>query len=280
MLRIEDLDTPRVLARATQRQMDDLQWLGLRWDEGPEQDELLPNDETAGIGAPYTQSLARTVYAKALATLHERGLLYPCDCSRKEIASLTSAPHDGEEIRYAGTCVGQSPHRAMRRPAAWRLRVDQGAVESFTDLRLGPQRAPVSDAAGDFVLQRGDGTYTYQFACAVDDGRAQITDVVRGEDLLGSTARQRRLQRLLGLSLPRNYLHIPLIVGTDGARLAKRHRAPTVQEMRLAGRSPESIIGETAYLLGLQERPAEAPPSAFMGMIPVEKVMRDARRSS
>ena len=264
MLRIDDLDSARVVEGSRRRQMEDLMWLGLHWDEGP---------ESAGIGAPYSQSQAMPHYDDAFASLHRRGMLYPCDCSRKEIASLLSAPHEGEEITYSGACRASDPHRVMRRAPAWRLRVDPDAEETFCDLRLGTLTARVVDS-GDFVLRRADGTYTYQFACSIDDGRGRITDVVRGEDLCASTARQRYLQGLLGLQRPRTYVHIPTIVGPDGERLAKRHGAPTVRAMREAGQSPASVVGAVAYLLGMQEAPLPAVPSTFLGMIPPRGMAR------
>lgn len=248
MLRVDDLDGPRVLPGIVERQLEDLRWLGFRWDEGPG----LP-----GVGAPYTQSECGEIYRGAIAKLMSLGLVYLCDCSRKEIASLASAPHEGDDLHYPGTCRDKEMARPMKRAPSLRLRVDERAEEFFTDARLGTQRARVSEVAGDLVLQRGDGIYSYQLACAVDDGRSEITDLVRGEDLLRSTFCQRYLQRLLAISKPSIYVHIPLIRGVDGERLAKRHGAPSIRQMRELGRTPEQVLGKVAYLLGMvdEEQP-------------------------
>lgn len=264
LLRIEDLDTPRVMPGCSQRQMEDLMWLGLGWDEGP---------GDVGQGAPYTQSECTGLYAGALQNLKGAGLVYPCDCSRTEIAAV-SAPHAGEELTYPGTCRDKAPQREFRRPPAWRLRIEHGAMEHFDDLRLGPHNEQVAAASGDFVLQRGDGVFTYQFACAVDDGRSRVSDVVRGEDLLGSTARQRYLQACLGLPRPTTYVHIPTILGADGSRLAKRHGAPSVRSMRESGVPPEAVLGQVAYLLGLQDTAAPKRPDAWLACTPPRVVRR------
>ncbi len=246
VVRMEDLDPPRVVPGAAGRILDDLRFLGLAWDEGP---------EVEGPYSPYVQSRCGAVYEEALARLPT----YPCTCTRAEIAA--SAPHEGEEgPRYPGTC--RDPARRKARPAALRLRVPEGTV-AFDDLVRGRVEEDVAAVVGDFVLRRADGVFAYQLAVAVDDGRMRIDEVHRGDDLLGSTARQLLLQRLLGLSSPR-YAHLPLVLGPDGARLAKRHQAhgagSTIADLRARGMAPDEILGPLGHALGLAD---EARPCAL-----------------
>ncbi len=252
VLRMEDLDTARVRPGAERGLIDDLRWLGLDWDEGP--------DEGGPVG-PYRQSERLDRYAAALATLAARGLVYLCDCSRAEIARVASAPHEGEEgPRYPGTCraFGMS-ERAFRRPPAVRFAVPPGASVTFVDGVHGEQHQDVEREVGDFVLRRGDGVVAYQLAVVVDDLAMGVERVVRGADLLGSTARQIVLARALGGREP-GFVHAPLVLGPDGARLAKRSRGVPVREQREAGRSPETVLGVLAGAIGLcdEVRPREA----------------------
>lgn len=241
-LRIEDIDAPRVVPGAAARQQDDLAWLGIGFD-----------------GEPWFQSARTAVYEEALARLEAAGKTYRCDCSRSEIAREASAPHAGEELRYPGTCFAlRAGTRVWKRPPAIRLCVDPTASETWTDLRLGTRTESVVATTGDFALARpsvAGGTTrlnaTYAFVCAVDDGADGITLVVRGEDLVNATARQRYLQRLLGLPVPEKYLHLPLLRGPDGERLAKRHGALTVAALRATGKSAAEVLGPLAGALGL-----------------------------
>jgi glutamyl-tRNA synthetase len=251
-LRVEDLDRARVLAGSEAQIMDDLRWLGLDWDEGPDR---------GGPGAPYRQSERLSVYDQAIERLSRHGQLYLCDCSRAEIARAASAPHAGEEgPRYPGTC---RPHglrpRPWRRPPALRFAVPEGREVRFVDQLAGEQREIVSEITGDFVLRRGDGVIAYQLAVVVDDLAMEVTQVVRGADLLPSTARQILLAEALGGEAPA-YLHAPLVLGPGGERLAKRARGVPVRDQRHAGRSPEEILGPLGHALGLldAERPASA----------------------
>jgi glutamyl-tRNA synthetase len=248
VLRIEDLDPPRVLAGSAERIADDLDWLGLDSDEGPE--------ELGGRGgrfAPYMQSERAATYARAALDLEARGLVYRCDCSRAEIARAASAPHAGEEVVYPGTCRDLPQHRAFKRPPALRLRVPRGdeRTVTFDDACRGRIIERVDESAGDFVLRRGDGVFAYQLAVAVDDADMEIDLVVRGDDLLGSTARQLLLLRLLGRAHTPRYAHLPLVVAHDGERLAKRTRGATVRELRARGLTPEELLGELARGLGI-----------------------------
>jgi len=246
VLRVEDIDTPRVVRGSAERIIADLTWLGLDWDEGA--DEGAHHHET-----PYTQSRRAVFYDDALARLRAAGLTYECDCSRAEIARVASAPHAGEELVYPGTCRDAPPDREMKRPPALRLRVPAGRVIAFDDLLRGHVEQDVSRSVGDFVLRRGDGVYAYQLVVAVDDAAMNITHVVRADDLLASTPRQLLLMELLGH--PRadapSYVHVPMVVASDGERLAKRTGAPTVRDLRGQGVSSEQIIGRLAHGLGL-----------------------------
>lgn len=269
VLRVEDLDTPRVRPGSAARIEEDLARLGLDWDEGP---------GAGGSCAPYTQSERGALYEAALAELGRRGLVYPCDCSRKEIAARSateaSAPH-GAELRYPGTCRDKSPRRSMRRDPALRLRVPAESSVSFVDAVQGPVEERVADAAGDFVLRRADGMFAYQLAVSIDDWAMGITDVVRGADLLPSTARQLLLVRLTGATFAPRYWHVPLVLAASGDRLAKRAALGTVRELFDRGLPSEVIVGALAYGLGLS---ADAGPRSARELVdgPAEPELRRA----
>ncbi len=242
MLRVEDIDRPRVVPGAEARQLDDLRWLGLDWDEGP---------DVGGTAGPYRQSERTARYEAALAALARRDLVYCCDCSRAEIARVASAPHPGDEgPRYGGACreFGLSP-RPWKRPPAIRLRVPAGEVV-IDDALQGRVVQDVGASVGDFVLRRGDGIFAYQLAVVVDDLAMGIGEVVRGADLLGCAPRQALLAALLGGTSPR-WAHIPLVVTSDGHRLAKRGGGFTLREQRAAGTPPGALVQGLARLLGL-----------------------------
>jgi glutamyl-tRNA synthetase len=251
VLRVEDLDRPRIVQGSETSILTDLHWLGIRWDEGP---------DVSGPWAPYRQSERGPLYEGALAALAAQGLTYPCDCSRAEIARAASAPHAGEEVRYPGTCRGRDPARSFRRAPAVRLRVDGAAVVSFTDGVAGSRQQDLEHDVGDFVLRRGDGVYAYQLAVAVDDASMRITDVVRGADLLDSTPRQIYLLRLLGMGEPR-YWHLPLVLSAEGQRLAKRAPGSLVRDLRDRGISAETIRERLAAALHLGDGPSRSWPS-------------------
>lgn len=251
ILRVEDLDTPRVLALAEEAQQDDLAWLGIRFDEGPRE---------GGPTGPYRQSERRELYDAALAHLARRGLTYFCDCSRAEIARAASAPHEGEEgPRYPGTCRAHGMNeRAFRRPPAVRLAIPAGAEVTFTDLREGQVSTRPADAVGDFVLRRGDGVYAYQLAVVVDDIAMGITEIVRGADLASSAGRQALLAMLLGAAHPPSVLHVPLMVEPEsGERLAKRVGLRTVADQRRRGVSSGALLSAIARAYGHEVRPSD-----------------------
>ncbi len=243
VMRIEDIDTPRVIAGAEAALLDDLRWLGVCWDEGPD----------AGPAAPYRQSQRLALYRAAVDSLATRGLTYLCDCSRAEIARVASAPHAGDEgPRYPGTCRAHGMRsRAFRRPPAVRLAVPGGGASrvAFEDAVLGRIEEDVGASVGDFVLRRGDGVFAYQLAVVADDLTMGITEVVRGADLASSAARQALLAQLLGGD-PWGFAHLPLVVAADGTRLAKRARGMTLREQRAAGRDPEELVRTIAAAYG------------------------------
>ncbi len=253
VLRVEDLDRPRVRPGATERILADLAWLGLDWDEGPDR---------GGPRGPYEQSRRGAAYEAAFERLRGAGRVYPCFCSRRDVAVSASAPQEpGDELRYPGTCRDLAPEEAERRleagrPFAFRFRVGEDDDPAFDDRVLGRTRL---GTPGDFVVRRADGTPAYQLAVVVDDAAMGITEVVRGGDLLASTPRQILLYRTLGLAPPA-FGHVPLVLGPDGARLSKRHAGSSIAEMRNAGLSPERVVGWIARVTGIRgdDRPIAA----------------------
>ena len=263
VLRMEDIDAPRVVPGAATRLLEDLRWLGLDWDEGP---------DIGGPRAPYTQSERSPFYLDALERLAARGHLYPCYCSRAEVARAATAPHGpGDEgPRYPGTCralteAQRAAHEKAGRRPALRLRVEPQDI-AFCDPLAGPIHQDVAAAVGDFILRRADGLFAYQLAVVVDDLAMYIAEVVRGDDLLGSTPRQLLLRALLTPQAgPLHFAHLPLILGPDGKRLSKRHGAISVRAFRAAGWTAERLIGRLAASLGLcppdtDLRPADLLP--------------------
>jgi glutamyl-tRNA synthetase len=270
-MRVEDLDGPRVRPGLERRILEELAWLGLDWDEGP---------DVGGPFGPYRQSERAQRYSAALEALRERDLVYPCFCSRKEIAAASQAPHGpGDEVRYPGTCrhlsAAERARREEARLPAWRLRVPEGrgAVVEVEDALHGRVRFDVAAEVGDFVLMRADGVAAYQLAVVVDDAAMQITEVVRGDDLLPSTARQLLLYRALGLAEPR-FAHVPLVVGEDGERLAKRHGALSVGELRERGAEAAAVTGLLAHLCGLAGAGARLHPRELVDGFALTRVPR------
>jgi glutamyl/glutaminyl-tRNA synthetase len=234
ILRNEDLDPERSQQHFRQAMFEDLRWLGLQWQEGP---------DVGGPFGPYTQSERQSLYRDAWRRLHAAGWLYPCRCSRKDLALAMQAPHDDEGI-YPGTC---RPTTALPggvdTPAGanWRFRVPQGEAVEFVDGHVGPQRFVAGQDFGDFLVWRRDDLPSYQLAVVVDDAAMRITEVVRGADLLKSTARQILLARALGLSSP-NWFHCDLLLDQRGQRLAKRHDALSLRALREQGKQPQELL--------------------------------------
>ena len=256
VLRMEDLDPDRCRAAYAEQLADDLRWLGLDWDEGYQK---------GGAHGPYLQSGRTARYAAAFRALEERGLVYPCYCTRAERLAA-SAPHrsNGQAV-YSGKCRHLTAEERTRlgqtRCPAWRLIVPDQEI-SFTDGLQGLYRENLLRDCGDFILRRSDGVYAYQLAVVVDDARMGVTEVVRGADLLSSTARQLYLYRLLGLQPPR-FAHCPLLLAADGRRLSKRDGDQSLENLRAKYTAPE-IIGKLAYAYGLQPEPAPRTPESLV----------------
>jgi glutamyl-queuosine tRNA(Asp) synthetase len=236
ILRNEDLDGARCRPEFVQAIYDDLRWFGFAWQEGP---------DCGGPYAPYTQSERMEHYRAAFVQLQRDGWIYPCTCSRKEILSALSAPHQSdEEPIYPGTCrnskLEESQNSKSDRRINWRFRVPDGETIAFVDGYHGPQQFIAGKDFGDFIVWRQDDFPAYQLAVVTDDATMQITEVVRGADLLTSTARQLLLYRALGLSAPAFY-HCPLMLDENGVRLAKRHESLSLRALRASGRSPEEL---------------------------------------
>ena len=233
VLRNENLDRARCKSEFVTAMFEDLRWFGFEWQEGP---------DIGGPFAPYNQSERYSIYRDALKKLEQSGAIYPCVCSRKDLQAAARAPHaeDDNEPLYPGTCRNLSGAQIANRQFCWRFRVPDGEAISFTDGNLGPQQFIAGKDFGDFVIWRTDDVPAYQLACVVDDTAMQITEVVRGADLLVSTARQLLLYRALGLPAPEFY-HCPLMTDETGFRLAKRHDALSLRRLRERGESPEAL---------------------------------------
>lgn len=251
VMRLEDLDAERSRSIYTEAAYEVLRWLGIRWQEGPTK---------GGPFEPYIQSKRRNLYLEVWRKLLRRGFLFPCTCSRKDLAAAISAPHEtggkaeplDDEPIYPGACrhkIGAAPQLPGPTRAEldtpdgfnWRFRVPGGETIEFIDQNLGPQRFIAGVDFGDFVVWRRDGTPSYQLACVADDAAMHITEVVRGADLLKSTARQLLLYRALGLEPPR-WFHCRLVLDQHGRRLAKRHDALSLRTLRQRGITPLNIL--------------------------------------
>ncbi len=262
ILRIEDIDAPRVVPGASEMLLEDLRWLGLEWDEGP---------DVGGPTGPYVQSQRQRHYESALERLQDAHRLFRCSCSRKEIVS--SAPHGPSEFGppYPGTCRA-GPLRPQA-PCALRFRVDAPLPE-FIDGLLG---AVQPEAHGDFVLRRADGLISYQLAVVVDDIAMGITEVLRGADLAGCTAWQLALYEALGARAPA-FVHVPLLLGPDGKRLAKRSGAGSVADYRARGVRPEALIGWLAASSGLVPAGTEVRPQELLAGFDLAQLARGDTR--
>lgn len=269
VLRIEDLDPRAHNPEATRLLLDDLRWLGLDWDEGP-----------------YYQSERGELYAEALRSLEDKGMVYPCFCTRAEL-HVSTAPHasDGTYV-YMGTCRGlsaeEAARRAVLRPPALRLRVpeasDPAGTIAYDDLVCGSQREVLAHECGDFIVRRSDGVMAYQLAVVVDDALMGVNQVVRGNDLLGSCARQIYVQRMLGYERP-TYAHVPLLVAPDGRRLSKRNRDLDLGQIRAHDAGPGRLLGRLAAAVGLAEEGETMRADELVKRFGWEKVRAHAQRN-
>ena len=235
VLRNEDLDPARSKQEFIRAMFDDLHWFGLAWQEGP---------DIGGRFAPYNQSERFHVYRAALEQLRDGGFIYPCTCSRKDIQQAAQAPHAADdEAIYPGTCRSKQESEIANSNFSWRFQVPDGETISFIDENFGAQSFVAGKDFGDFIIWRHDNVPSYQLAVVVDDAAMQISEVVRGADLLVSTARQLLLYRALKLAPPQ-FFHCPLMTNERGERLAKRHESLSLRSLRASGKSLEEIRAE------------------------------------
>jgi glutamyl-tRNA synthetase len=257
-LRIEDIDSPRVKAGFIELIETDLHWLGLDWDDGP-----------------YRQTNRLALYEAALSRLKERELVYPCTCSRSDVVEAASAPHQEHEGPvYPGTCAQRRADDAdkLNGPFAWRFRV--GASPDFNDLFRGPTHINLRNLGGDFVVWKSSRTPAYHLAVVVDDAAMAITEVVRGDDLVPSTPRQLLLFRALGWREP-GFAHVPLVIGPDGRRLAKRHGDTRLASLREAGVAPEALLGLLAWSCGWLAQPKPVTARELLPLFRWESIPRE-----
>lgn len=237
ILRNEDLDPQRCRPEFVAAMIEDLHWLGIHWTEGP---------DCGGPYGPYSQSERRSHYFAAWQRLRDGNFIYPCTCSRKDVAQAAGAPNDGDdEPIYSGRCRARTDAAVFAEPVGvnWRFRVPDGEPIGFTDLHLGPKSWTAGTDFGDFVVWRRDDVPAYQLAVIVDDAHMGITEVVRGADLLKSTARQILLCRALGFAVRQHY-HCDLVCNEAGVRLAKRYDALSIRRLREQGWSPQRLLRE------------------------------------
>ena len=249
-MRVEDLDAPRTVPEAVTGNLDELRWLGLEWDEGP---------DVGGPFGPYKQSERDASYEEALEKLQAQGKLFACYLSRKDLREAPSAPHGrgfvyGKEERERNARCEERKQEEGKTPSL-RFLVELQTV-TFEDALAGLQEIDVAAEVGDFIVRRADGLWAYQLAVVVDDIAMRINEVARGDDLLTSTGVQLLLCEALGATPPR-YLHVPLLLDTDGERMAKRRGSLTLAALRDAGVEPERVVGLLAFTLGLLDEPAE-----------------------
>jgi len=259
ILRVEDLDTPRVKAGAIDETIEILAWIGVGFD-----------------GAPIVQSRGLAHHERAMHELASRSRVYPCSLTRSEVAAASSAPHEGEHESRCDASLRPDalPASFEDRGTNWRLIVDEGAV-SFEDRVMGRRSIDPWAEVGDFVVWTKRRSPSYQLACAVDDTRQGVTHIVRGADLLGSTARQILIRGALGISGEPAHYHLPLVRGVDGRRLAKRHGDTRLSHYRGLGVSPERVIGLLAFWSGItrERTPMDAP--SFLGAFDVDRLPRE-----
>jgi glutamyl-tRNA synthetase len=274
LLRIEDLETPRIKGWAAQQAIDDLQWLGIDWEA------TLGSFDESQPALIQSQRISR--YAEILRTLIEREAVYPCTCTRSEIESIAAAPHEAsiDGPVYPGTCASKRAadgevYLQQGIPFAWRFRMPSHRLQ-FTDSFLGEQSmAAPNKMLGDFVIGRMNGGFAYQLAVVVDDHDTDVNQVVRGDDLVLSTYRQLAIYQLLEWSPP-TFCHLPLLIGPDGRRLAKRHGDTRLATLREAGVQAETVVGYLAFQSGMQEAFAPIKLPELLKQDPLERLPKSA----
>lgn len=258
-MRIEDLDPQRSKAHFTNQVIEDMKWLGLDWDEGP---------NSGGAYGPYSQNDRREFYEMALNELKDRDLVYPCFCTRKELRAA-SAPHQEDGIFiYGGTCRGLneglvSDYKEIKKHA-WRIKVPDESIR-FTDLNYGLVEQNIKSECGDFVLARADGVHAYQLAVVIDDALMGVNQIIRGSDLIDSSPRQIYLHKVFGFEEP-TFGHVPLLRGENADRLSKRHKALDLGQLRNKGWKSEDVIGLLAYKAGMIQKPEAVQTSDLISL--------------
>jgi len=269
VMRVEDLDSQRSRPAFVEANLGELRWLGLEWDEGP---------DVGGAYGPYRQSERFGRYEEALGTLERSGHLFACYLSRKDLQDVGSAPHGAGAVygraQRERNEVLRAQKQAEGKPPSLRFRAPEGTLR-FTDLLAGAQSFDAQRDVGDIVVRRADGEWAYQLVVVVDDLAMKITHVVRGDDLLPSTGAQGLLYRALGAEPPA-FAHVPLLLDTDGTRLAKRKGSLTLSALRAAGVRPERVVGLLAFTLGLVGELIEISASSLIAPFKLETVRKGA----
>ncbi len=266
VLRFEDTDLLRMRPGAVEQTCSDLLWLGLGWDEGPAPDER---------GGLYFQSCRTEIYDRYFDALRGIGAVYPCFCSRRDVR-LASAPHEEDRAAvYGGACRDLTPQevaeRMKKRPPAWRLRLEDRTV-SFRDALRGEFSCEILREYGDFPIRRADGVYCYQFTAALDDALMGVSEVLRSRDLISSTPWQVYIQELFGFAPP-VFVHIPLLLDSEGQRMAKRDFSLSLRELR-RHYAAEEVVGALGFLAGLQDEPRPRTAAELLGLYAPEKLPR------
>jgi glutamyl-tRNA synthetase len=266
VLRIEDVDRPRCRPELREAALEDLAWLGLDWDEGP---------RAGDPPGPYDQSTRFPAYREALSHLIEAGRVYACICSRRDVEEASRAPHGDEGAIYPGTCRGRFPDGAAARAASgreptWRFRWE-GPPVVFRDAVAGGTRVDPA-ALGDFVVWRRDELPGYQLAVVVDDAAQGVTQVLRGADLLTSTARQLALHAALGFRAPEAWAHVPFLRDESGGRMAKRDASLALATLRRERVDPRRLVGVLAWTAGLLVRPEPVAPGDLVDGFDVGRI--------
>jgi len=267
VLRIEDIDASRVRPEALSGLIVDLRWVGLDWDEGP---------DLGGAHGPYLQSQRTSLYEQMLDRLKQKELVYPCTCTRAEIARVASAPHSGEEgPSYPGTCLNRRAEDAdslSERPFSWRFRVPKGRVE-WNDQARGWQSVDPSAVGGDFLVGRSTGEPAYQLAVVCDDHFMEVNQVIRGDDLVTSTPRQILLYEAMGWTPP-SFGHVPLVIDDQRKRLAKRDQSIKLETLRERGVDPRRLIKVLANSIGMSKGPGDSWPEDWIERFDLASVPR------
>jgi glutamyl-tRNA synthetase len=279
-LRLEDLDHPKTKPNAAAQAYQDLHWLGLAWTPGPE-NSFHPVTQTVPEDDPCIQSTRTERYTEILETLIKNHKIYPCTCTRKDLDHYLSAPNAGEdatERRYPNLCRDryasyEDASKASPRDPAWRFRIDDDAISTFTDAFQGEQTSRLAEWSGDFPVARGHHV-GYQLAVVIDDHDMGVTEVVRGDDLIPSTHRQLALYAALDWKPPR-FFHLPLVVGPDGRRLAKRHGDTRLSLLRERGDAPDRVLGWLAHSCGWTDSLREMPLAEILDLCDCSRLPRE-----